>query len=426
MNSNQSVDKRGMKRFMVSDPQALRLIASFVSDGSETEIAEHFARATFALITEPGDRFAGALIAALSPEKVLELLVARSSSVEFSSRLSAVDSLDEIECRLGNFEELFADAMQRWLPRLKLNEVVSCFEIAARVKARLLIPKSRFWPDRLNDLAEAAPHCLWYRSNLDELPTTSASISIVGSRNSTSYGDWVTSEIVADCSSRDLAIVSGGAYGIDATAHRSALANDQTTIAFLAGGIDRLYPSGNAAIFEKVIERGAVIAEQAPGASPTKWRFLQRNRLIAAMSSATVVVEAGQRSGALNTVTHALELGRSVGAVPGPITSQTSAGCNRIISEGLVSSICSPMEAANLALGKAGWFQAELSGLWSYGTRALDAMTSHALPESQLASRAGLTTRELSIALRQLSLLGHVKQTDKGWLKLPLESEQRT
>ena len=411
---------------MVSDPQALRLISSSVSDGSEAEMAEHFARATFALITEPGDRFAGALIAALSPELVLELLIARSSSVEFSSRLSAVDSLQEIEDRLGGFEDLFADAMQRWLPRLVLADVVSSFEVAARFKARLLIPKSRFWPDQLSDLAEATPHCLWYRSTLLEPPTASASISIVGSRNSTSYGDWVTSEIVANCATRDLAIVSGGAYGIDATAHRSALANDQTTIAFLAGGIDRLYPSGNAAIFEKVIERGAVVAEQAPGASPTKWRFLQRNRLIAAMSSATIVVEAGQRSGALNTVTHALEIGRSVGAVPGPITSQTSAGCNRIISEGLVSSICAPGEAADLALGKAGWFQAPFDGLGSYETRALDAMTWGALPESQLASRAGLTARELSIALRQLSLLGHVKQTDKGWLKLPLESEQRT
>ena len=426
MNANQSDAKYGMKRFLVSDPQALRIISSSVSDGSEAEMAEHFARATFALITEPGDRFAGALIAALSPELVLELLIARSSSVEFSSRLSAVDSLQEIEDRLGSFEDLFADAMQRWLPRLVLADVVSSFEVAAIVKARLLIPKSRFWPDQLSDLAEATPHCLWYRSNLDEPPTASASISIVGSRNSTSYGDWVTSEIVADCAARDLTIVSGGAYGIDATAHRSALANDQTTIAFLAGGIDRLYPSGNAAIFEKIIERGAAVAEQAPGASPTKWRFLQRNRLIAAMSSATIVVEAGQRSGALNTVTHALELGRSVGAVPGPITSQTSAGCNRIISEGLVSSICAPGEAADLALGKAGWFQAPFDGLGSYETRALDAMTWGALPESQLASSAGLTARELSIALRQLSLLGHVKQTDKGWLKLPLESEQRT
>jgi DNA processing protein len=404
----------------------LRIISSSVSDGSEAEMAEHFARATFALITEPGDRFAGALIAALSPELVLELLIARSSSVEFSSRLSAVEALQEIEDRLGSFEDLFADAMQRWLPRLVLADVVSSFEVAAIVKARLLIPKSRSWPDQLSDLAEATPHCLWYRSNLDEPPTASASISIVGSRNSTSYGDWVTSEIVADCAARDLTIVSGGAYGIDATAHRSALANDQTTIAFLAGGIDRLYPSGNAAIFEKIIERGAAVAEQAPGASPTKWRFLQRNRLIAAMSSATIVVEAGQRSGALNTVTHALELGRSVGAVPGPITSQTSAGCNRIISEGLVSSICAPGEAADLALGKAGWFQAPFDGLGSYETRALDAMTWGALPESQLASSAGLTARELSIALRQLSLLGHVKQSDKGWLKLPLESEQRT
>jgi DNA processing protein len=294
------------------------------------------------------------------------------------------------------------------------------------VKARLLIPRNALWPEQLNDLAGAAPHCLWYRSNLVALPTDFAAISIVGSRNSTSYGDWVTSEIVSDCATRGLAVVSGGAYGIDATAHRSALANDEETIAFLAGGIDRLYPSGNAALFEKVIDRGVVFAEQAPGASPTKWRFLQRNRLIAAMSPATIVIEAGQRSGALNTVSHAIELGRSVGAVPGPITSQSSAGCNRLLSEGLVSSICAPSDAANLALGKSGWFQPELGGLGAYETRALDAMGSRPLSENLLANRAGLTSKETSIALGQLSLLGFVKQTDRGWLKLPLESEQRS
>ncbi len=415
-----------MKRFLVNDPSAMRLIAASVGDATEVELAEHFARATFSLITEPGDRFAGELIRALSPETVLELLIARTSSADFASRLSSVDCLDDIENRHGRFEELFTEALQRWLPRLKLTDVISAFEDAARVKARLLIPRNALWPEQLNDLAGAAPHCLWYRSNLVEPPTDFAAISIVGSRNSTSYGDWVTSEIVSDCATRGLAVVSGGAYGIDAIAHRSALANDQETIAFLAGGIDRLYPSGNSALFEKVIDRGVVFAEQAPGASPTKWRFLQRNRLIAAMSPATIVIEAGQRSGALNTVSHAIELGRSVGAVPGPITSQSSAGCNRLVSEGLVSSICAPSDAANLALGKAGWFQPELGGLGAYETRALDAMGSRPLSENLLASRAGLTSKEASIALGQLSLLGFVKQTDRGWLKLPLESEQRS
>ena len=415
-----------MKRFLVNDPSAMRLIAASVGDATEVELAEHFARATFSLITEPGDRFAGELIRALSPETVLELLIARTSSADFASRLSSVDCLDDIENRHGRFEELFAEALQRWLPRLKLTDVISAFEDAARVKARLLIPRNALWPEQLNDLAGAAPHCLWYRSNLVEPPTDFAAISIVGSRNSTSYGDWVTSEIVSDCATRGLAVVSGGAYGIDAIAHRSALANDQETIAFLAGGIDRLYPSGNSALFEKVIDRGVVFAEQAPGASPTKWRFLQRNRLIAAMSPATIVIEAGQRSGALNTVSHAIELGRSVGAVPGPITSQSSAGCNRLVSEGLVSSVCAPSDAADLALGKAGWFQPELGGLGAYETRALDAMGSRPLSEDLLASRAGLTSKEASIALGQLSLLGFVKQTDRGWLKLPLESEQRS
>jgi DNA processing protein len=247
----------------------------------------------------------------------------------------------------------------------------------------------------------------------------------VGSRNSTSYGEWVASEIVADSTSRGLAIVSGGAYGIDAIAHRSALALDEVTIAFMAGAIDRLYPSGNAAIFERITKRGVLLAEQAPGASPTKWRFLQRNRLIAALGEATIVVEAGQRSGALNTVTHALALGREVGVIPGAITSQSSAGCNRLISEGLVTSICQTSQAADLALGSAGWFQQELAGLGAFETRALDALDFRAMPESRVASRAGLTSRELAIALGQLSLLGLVKQTDKGWLKLPLENEQR-
>lgn len=414
-----------MKRFLVSDPRAAVLVSQLSGESTESEITRSFARASFSLITEPGDRFAGDLIRLLTPEVVLELLISKSGPEQFSTKLSEVGVLDEFESKFGLFDSAFSAAVQRWVPRLKLADVLAALEQGANCGARLLTPENSNWPGQLDDLAESSPHCLWYRSGLAEPDFSKTSIAIVGSRNATSYGEWVTSEIVSDCASRDLTVVSGGAYGIDAVAHRSALVHTQATIAFMAGGIDRWYPSGNVSLFEKIVERGALVAEQAPGASPTKWRFLQRNRLIAALAKATIVVEAGQRSGALNTVTHALELGRDVGAVPGPITSQSSAGCNRLISEGLVSSVCAPSDAADLTLGKLGWFQPELQGLGAFETRALDAMGSRSLPEDRVASNAGLTSREAAIALGQLSLLGLVKQTDRGWLKLPLEGEQR-
>lgn len=414
-----------MKRFQISEQRVTQMMQSLIGSDDINLLEQSFARAAFSLISEPGDRFAGTLIELLSPALVLQLLVNKSDEDEFRSQLCAREGMQQVEDKFGSFSSALEDAKQRWLPRLKLNELLIALESALARRARLLTPESACWPSKLNDLEDSRPHCLWAIGQDIETALSQSSISIVGSRNSTSYGEWVASEIVADSTSRGLAIVSGGAYGIDAIAHRSALALDEVTIAFMAGAIDRLYPSGNAAIFERITKRGVLLAEQAPGASPTKWRFLQRNRLIAALGEATIVVEAGQRSGALNTVTHALALGREVGVIPGAITSQSSAGCNRLISEGLVTSICQTSQAADLALGSAGWFQQELAGLGAFETRALDALDFRAMSESRVASRAGLTSRELAIALGQLSLLGLVKQTDKGWLKLPLENEQR-
>ena len=414
-----------MKRFLVNDASVTSLVSRLSDARSDAEIDGVFARATFSLITEPGDRFAGALLASLSPEVLLDLLLDRASTAAVLSRVKEANASDALLSHFHDFGSVYSDALQRWTPRLKLVDVIAALDLAEKCQAIILTPLSKRWPNRLDDLQESSPHCLWVKASKPEVFDFCDSLSVVGSRSATGYGEWVTSEIVADSSSRNLPIISGGAYGIDAIAHRAAIANELVTVAFMAGGIDRLYPSGNAALFAKMLERGAVVAEQAPGASPTKWRFLQRNRLIAAMSSATIVVEAGQRSGALNTVTHALELGRPVGVVPGAITSQASAGCNRLISEGLVSSICVPSEAADLALGKAGWFQPELAGLGAYETRALDAMNSKSLAPAVIASRAGLTSRETEIALGQLALLGFVKQTDRGWLKLPLDNGQR-
>ena len=149
----------------------------------------------------------------------------------------------------------------------------------------------------------------------------------------TNYGEHVTIELVGGLVDRGFAIAAGGAYGIEGTAHRAALANGGKTIAVLAGGVDRFYPSGHETLLTRVVERGAVVSEVAPGTAPTKWRFLQRNRILAALGRTTVVVEAGWRSGSLNTAGHAAALGRPVGAFPGSVTSSASAGAHRLIRE---------------------------------------------------------------------------------------------
>ena len=156
---------------------------------------------------------------------------------------------------------------------------------------------------------------------------------MVGSRAATGYGGHVAGEIAADLGERGWAIVSGGAYGIDAAAHRGALAAEAVTIAVLACGVDYPYPAGHADLFAAIAAQGLVISEWPPGRHPGRMRFLVRNRVIAALGCGTVIVEAGERSGALNTARHAANLGKPLMAVPGPVTSAQSAGCHRIIRE---------------------------------------------------------------------------------------------
>jgi DNA processing protein len=156
---------------------------------------------------------------------------------------------------------------------------------------------------------------------------------MVGSRAATGYGGHVAGEIAADLAERGWAIVSGGAYGIDAAAHRGALAAEGSTIALLACGVDYPYPAGHADLFAAIAAQGLVVSEWPPGRHPARMRFLVRNRAIAALACGTVIVEAGERSGALNTARHAADLGKPLMAVPGPVTSAQSAGCHRIIRE---------------------------------------------------------------------------------------------
>lgn len=176
------------------------------------------------------------------------------------------------------------------------------------------------------------PVALWVRGVLDLATIGARSVAIVGARHASEYGEWVARDFASRLAERGFSVVSGGAHGIDAAAHRGALAVRGETVLVSAGGLDRAYPPGNAALFEQVAEAGLLISESPPGAAPARRRFLTRNRLIAALGAGTLVVEAAARSGAINTATHSAGLGRPVMAVPGPITSPTSAGCHRLIA----------------------------------------------------------------------------------------------
>ena len=292
------------------------------------------ARAAWSRIAEPADEVAGMLVGAVGPDAGLRWLTALGSDpdrvargvVELSSRLG----VDEPRVR-----QRLVRAVDRWAPRLVGLDPRRDVAALREIGGRLVTPESDEWPAGLDDLGSGAPLCLWVRGEGRLDAVLGRSVSIVGARASTDYGDRVAGEMAAALADHGFGTVSGGAYGIDAAAHRGALAAGGATAAFLAGGVDRLYPAGNAQLLSAVAERGGVlVSEVPPGGVPSRVRFLKRNRLIAAAGTATVVVEAAWRSGSLATAGRAFELLRPVGAVPGPVTSMASAGCHRLLREG--------------------------------------------------------------------------------------------
>jgi DNA processing protein len=309
-------------------------------------VAERFARATWTGIAEPGDRLAGLVVGAVGAEQALAALIADREGGALRHLVSACDGgLAGLGIDDGDLD----DAVARWAPRISQADALRALRQAARFAVQLVVPGDPDWPAPLGDLAEHAPIALWLRGRRAALGDLRRGVAIVGARAATGYGEHVTIELAAGLVDRGYAIVSGAAYGVDGAAHRAALASRGTTVAFLAGGLDRFYPSGNEALITRVTDRGAAISEVPCGVAPTKWRFLQRNRLIAAASIATVVVEAGARSGSLNTAGHAAALGRPLGAVPGPITSSASAGCHRLLREYDAVCVTTADEIAELA-----------------------------------------------------------------------------
>ncbi len=371
---------------------------------------ERLARLELSLVVEPGDGRLSALLHELQPSDVLHAVRRESASVPavWRERVTASDDRARSVLALGRERGL------RWV-----------------------VPGDREWPAPVDDLAHLSgsgvgashdaggvPVGLWVRGSgrLDEL--VEQSVAIVGARDCTAYGSELASELAADLVDAGVGVVSGAAFGIDAAAHRGALALGGPTLAVLACGADLDYPRANAALLSRIGTDGVVVSEQPPGQVPTKSRFLSRNRLIAALASATVVVEAAVRSGSLNTLRWAEALGRPAMAVPGPVSSQQSSGCHRAIRDGRAVLVTQGREVLAELRGPGvlpepspGGTSTEFDRLPAPARCVLDALDwDRARDVSEVSTAATVTARETRRALELLRRRGLAECSDEGWL----------
>lgn len=299
----------------------------------ETLDLEREARMTLAALSEPNDIITATLVGRLGAAATVDL-------VTTGERLP--NGVDPAEGELWR---------RRLAPRMNPDQVERILADMERHDLHLVTPDDLNWPGEVQQLGASAPLALWLKGDPSLLATPLPSrVTVVGARASTSYGDHVTTELVSGLASQSRVVVSGGMYGIDGAAHRAATATSPaSTVAVMASGLDRAYPAGHEQLFERIADaRGLIVSELPPGAAPTRWRFQQRNRLLAVLSGATVVVEAGHRSSSLNIAGQAHSLGRPVGAVPGPVTSAASAGCHRLIQEGVASLVTDAQDVTDL------------------------------------------------------------------------------
>ncbi|MEY9932289.1 DNA processing protein [Catenulispora sp. GP43] len=300
--------------------------------------------------------------------------------------------------------------------------------VGEKTGARYVIPVDEQWPAALDDLGDTAPLGMWFLGTADLVAAAKRGVSIVGARIATGYGMHVAGEIAAGLAERGWAVISGAARGIDGAAHRGALAARGVTVAALACGIDLVYPAGHEALIGAIASDGLVLSELPPGTAVSRFRFLDRNRVIAALGLGTVVVEAAARSGSLVTARLADELGRPVLAVPGPVTSEASEGTHQLIRDGalLVTRAAEVIEH----LGDLGADLAEPTkashasrrrprdSLDPIAARALDALPiagRGTLDTVEVALAAGLEPRAVHAALGRLAAAGWVDRDERGW-----------
>jgi DNA processing protein len=332
---------------------------------SEVSGEERLARAALTYVAEPGDPIMGALLRTCAPAEIVAALIQgrapMSGAAPDGLRRPGRDSAELVtdsggpvgddgapgEPVLPGLDGLSGSPSQSGpsgLPRLdralrlwaaRLGEVPAAPALEAWRQAgiRLVCPGDPEWPGQLDVLGDARPWGLWVRGSGDLRYACLRSVSIVGTRAATAYGSYVCTEMAVTLAERGWTVISGGAFGIDGCAHRGAVRADGVTIAVLACGVDRDYPQGHHGLFRAIRVKGATCSEWPPGRMPTRPGFLVRNRVIAALSRGTVVVEAALRSGALSTARHARDQNRPLMAVPGPVTSALSAGCHEIIRD---------------------------------------------------------------------------------------------
>jgi DNA processing protein len=352
------------------------------------------------------------------------LRVAEPATVGLIRHVRAVgveQALDDIRRRapIGRLD------MEALAVRLPEASGADDLEAAARLGARLVCPSDDEWPPGLDDLAASDADCLglWVRGPASLRATCERAVAVVGTRAATEYGRSVAAELGAGLAERGWAVVSGLAYGIDAAAHRGALAARGVTVAVLACGVDVAYPRAHGSLYSDVIATGLAVSEQPPGAAPTRARFLVRNRLIAALSAGTVVVEAAPRSGARSTARHAGELYRQVMAVPGPVTSTLSAGCHQLLRDRPDAVLVTRADEVVEQVGALGEFADRVSGpilrrdlLGPSVSRVLDAVPFvRTAAVHRVAAAAGMRAEAVEAALAALAVHGLVHAQDGEW-----------
>ena len=364
---------------------------------------DRLARLAISQLGEPGDLRIAGLVAELGAERLHALILAGADPRGMRDELAV---------------------------RLKTIEPERDLERAARQGIRWVVPGDQEWPAGLDDLdgceplqdMGGPPLGLWVRGplRLDELPSP---VAMVGSRSATTYGTTVTAEIAAGLARAGCTVVSGAAFGIDQAAHRGALAGGGPTVAVLACGVDRAYPRAHERLLDHLGQHGAVVSELAPGRAPMRARFLARNRVIAAMSGGTVVVEAAVRSGALNTAGWSLRLNRPLMGVPGPVTSASSEGVHELIRSGAATLVSRAGDVLELT-GSIGEHLPEpprapataRDRLTPTQRRVLEAVPLRRPAASDsIARTAGLGVVPVRSALDGLSRRGMVEQLPTGW-----------
>ncbi|MBX9386840.1 DNA-processing protein DprA [Streptomonospora halotolerans] len=364
------------------------------------------ARACLTAVANAGDPVMGALLDEHGAAAVWEALAAgRPPSAPPGVRTAA-------------YEQRAA----RWAERAARVDPDSLLAESAELGCRLLVPGDPGWPTQLDDLHLHRPYALWVRGAHDLRHACLRSVAVVGARAASAYGRHVAADLAWGLAQRSWTVVSGGAYGIDSAAHRGGLAAGAPSVAVLACGLDLVYPRGNENLFADIAARGALVSEHPRGAVPSRHGFLIRNRIIAALTPGAVVVEAGLRSGALNTARHAHELNRTVMAVPGPVTSALSAGCHRLIRDSGATCVTSADDVME-QVGRIGTDLAPAPGS-ALDPDTLDPESRRVLAEvprrggtgtAAVAAACGL---DLDSALSRLGLLaaaGFVERGPSGW-----------